>query len=294
MKKLSTTLAFGLALGLFLPAADAGAQRRVIGAEPSKEEKEEAEKEKEEEQKKKDPKAAEEEKKKKEAAKKKKEEARKKKEEAKKRKEEAKKAAEEAAEKAAEEAERKKQEAIQKKKEAAERKEKERLEKNRSARLKRAKAIRKLTRDDSDVVIGIALAPGAPKAAKVQEVRLELNQTLKVAHPKYGNRKPLVGMRVTATVEEPATEKGSATTTTYVVHPLDAPGSYGFHHTPTVDGEYSVRLDGRSADNEISFSATFPMHVGTWPPPDFDDEEATNAKNEAGRVAGGRRVVGSN
>lgn len=275
----------GLALSLLSPAA--AAQRRIIGAEPSSEEepaKDDEAAQQDDEAKKK---AAEE-------KRKKDEEKRKKAEAEAEEKRRAKEAAEEAAEKAAEEAERKKRAAEeQKKREAAER-EKARLEANREGRLKAARKTRLYTREDGKVVVGVSLEPGKADADKVMEVRFEVNERLDVPHPRFGNRMPLKDLDLVATVEEPAKGKGGGERYRYRVQPLRAPGSYGMHHTPRLEGEHVVHIEGKSKDGKRSVSFSFPVHVGVWPPPDFDDEEAKNATESAGRATGGRRIVGSN
>ena len=57
----------------------------------------------------------------------------------------------------------------------------------------------------------------------------------------------------------------------YAVHSLGAPGLYGFHMTPPKDGVLQVQLTGDVGDRTLDVS--FPVHVGAWPPPDFDDED---------------------
>lgn len=276
----------GLALALLSPAA--AGQRRIIGVEepaPAEkaEETDEASPDGDEQKN-----AADAEKKKKA------EEARKKAEAEAEEKRRAKEAADEAAQKAAEEAERKKREAAEKKKRETLEREKARLEANRAGRLKAAKKSRLYTREDGSVVVGVSLEPGKADPDKVMEVRFEVNERLEVAHPRYGNRMPLKDLVLTATIEEPAKGKGGGKSYRYVVQPLRAPGSYGLHHTPRLEGEHTIRIEGKSKDGKKRVSFSFPVHVGVWPPPDFDDEEAKNASETAGRATGGRRVVGSN
>jgi hypothetical protein len=290
MKKPLFPIALGFGLALTLVAPDASAQRRIIGADSADSADEEGEDEDEDEKKKKKPKT-EKEKKAEEAKKKKAEEAKKKKAEEAERKRKAKEAAAEAARKAAEEAERKKEEAEQRKKEEAERKAKKKAEESRRTRLKAAKKTRSYSRKDGSRNASIALVPGKPTKGKVQELRLELAERLEVADPKYGNNKPLIKWNVVATVTEPAT-KGTPKTYTYRVQPLRAPGTYGMHHTPQIDGEYTISFEATKGDDSASFEMS--LHVGVWPPPDFEDEEDNNAAAQAGRAAGSRRIVGSN
>ncbi len=281
-----------LALAVSLLAPEAGA-RRIIGAQPDAAEEEgEAKGEKGEKAGEKDakPDSAEEDQKRKKAA----EEKAKKAEAAAEAKRRAKEAAEEAAQKAADEAEAKKRAAAEKKKRDAEEREKARLDANRAGRLKAAKKVRLYTRADGDISIGVALEPGKADPDKVMELRLEVNKILEVAHPRYGNRQPLKGLRLIATVEEPAKGKGEGKSYRYRVQPLRAPGAYGLHHTPRLEGEHTVRIEGQSQDGKTKLSFSLPVHVGVWPPPDFDDEEVKNASETAGRASVGRRIVGGN
>lgn len=281
--RLAHAAALGLAALLLSPGASA--QRRIIGAEQpagADEKQEESAP------------ADDEAKAKAEAEKKKRaEEARKKADAEAEAKRRAKEAAEEAAQKAADEAERKKREAAEKKQREAVEREKARLEANRAGRLKAARKSRLYTREDGSVVVGISLEPGKADPDKVMEVRFEVNERLTVAHPRFGNRMPLKDLLLTATVEEPAKGKGAGKRYVYVVQPLRAPGSYGLHHTPRLEGEHTIQIEGKSKDGKKSVRFSFPVHVGVWPPPDFDDEETKNASENAGRAAGGRRIVGN-
>jgi hypothetical protein len=185
--------------------------------------------------------------------------------------------AEEAAERAAKEAKEKAEEAKRQAEEEKRRKEEERKEANRAARLRSAKKLRTLTREADGNLVVATLTPGGPNSEKVVEMRFDVGERLKVAHARYGNMKPLKGLRLVATVTGP---DGA---TSYRVHPLKAAGAYGFHTTPKAAGEYSVQLTGKNID------VTFPVHVGVWPPPDFEDEEKLNAK--AAAQGTGRRIL---
>lgn len=284
MKK---TAAFALALALgCLPATGSLAQRRVIGAEPSEPAKPEAAPESSEKSEKK--KGSDEASQKKAAA-----DAERKRAEAE-RKRKAKAAAEEAAQKAAEEADAKaKAEAERKAKQAAAREEKKRADEL-AVKLKNAKKQRRFSRQDGKSLVGLVLEPGHPEAGKLSELRLEAVEKLDVPHPKFGDRRPLDQYDIVATIEEPSTGKGEPKAWRYLVHDLRAPGSYGLHHTPRLEGEHTVRVEGRAKNGEGSFSITLPLHVGTWPPPDLDEEEQRNARERGGRAAGTRRVIGAN
>jgi hypothetical protein len=193
--------------------------------------------------------------------------------------------AKEKADAAAEEAAHKKEEEqrkLQEEKKAADAKKK--LE-NRDQRLAAAKKIRQITRTSGSVTIGFAVEPGYAQANSVLEVRVAVAEKLDVPDPRYGDRMPLKGLDLVATVS------GNGKKLRYAVHPLDAPGRYGFHTTPLKDGTYLVSVDGTTADHK-SVSASFPLHVGTWPPPDFDTEEQNNLTSDAAR--NGRKVLGEN
>lgn len=194
----------------------------------------------------------------------------------------------EAERKAAEEKKRLAEEAQRRREEEARLKEEQRLEGLREGRLKVAKNRRRLTREDGKLRASIALEPGGPEPNRVLEVRIDLAERLKVADPRFGELKPLKGMRLIATVKEPTT--GKPVVYRYRVHALAAPGVYGFHHTPRLGGEHLVELVGETPKG-AAFQVQFPVHVGAWPPPDFDEEEKNNARFEV--TSGGRRAVGS-
>ena len=262
-----------------LLSSPADARRRILGSDDGDDEDAE------------DAKAAEEEKKKREAAKKKAEdEAKKKAEERKKKKEEAKKKREAAKQAAAEAAARKKEEAERKKTEAIE-KEKARLEGNKAARLLAAKKLRRITRRSGDLAITVSLIPGAPSAKKVQEVRVDVAQELKVADVKWGKFKPQMRAEMVANVAPPDTGQDEEPRQFYV-HRLPTPGAYGFHVTPERDGQHTVTIEGK-ADDGTPINLQLNLFVGEWPPPDFESEEANNAKTDA-KAGSGRRIAGGN
>ena len=75
----------------------------------------------------------------------------------------------------------------------------------------------------------------------------------------------------------------------YVLHPLGAPGRYGFHLTVPKNGQIQVGVEGDVKGKSLALN--IPLHIGAWPPPDFDDEEKNNAATgDAARA--GRRVLG--
>jgi superfamily II DNA/RNA helicase len=274
----SATLALlPLVAAPLLLSSPADARRRILGSDDEEDEDQE------------DAKAAEEEKKKREAAEKKAaeeaakkaEEKKQKKEERKKKREAAKKAAAEAAARKREEAERKKTEAIEK--------EKARLEGNKAARLLAAKKLRRITRRNGDIAVTVSLVPGAPAADKVQEVRVDVAQELKVADVKWGKFKPQMRAALVAEVAPPETGKDVASRRFYV-HRLPAPGAYGFHVTPDTDGQHTVTIEGE-ADDGTPINLQLNLFVGEWPPPDFESEEANNAKTDA-KAGSGRRIAG--
>lgn len=273
MKKITPYVGAFFLCAASLTVSSTADARKIVGGSEEPEESEE-EKEKREEKEKKAAEKAEKKAAEKAERKRKKREAKQKKAEEAERKREL---AEEAAERAREEAEEKKKEAKRKKEEEKKRKVEERKAQNKDARLKNAKSARFLTRDEGNYRIVTTLLPGAVKSGKVLEVRFDVGTKLEVAHPKYGNIKPQKGLRMIAIVDD-GTEKK-----TYLVHPLKAAGAYGFHHTPSADGEISVRLEYKEFQSDTT------VHVGAWPPPDFEDEEANNAKMSASSSA--RKVI---
>jgi hypothetical protein len=201
-----------------------------------------------------------------------------------------KKAAEAAAEKAAEEAKKKAEE--EKKKLLEEKKaadDKKKLE-NKDARLAAAKKIRQITRKDGSIGVSFAIEPGEVKANALTEVRVNVTKKLEQADPRYGNLEPQKNQNIVVTVQEPGAKKGGAR---YALHALEAPGRYGFHFTPTKKGAYTLAVNGKDAEGH-TWDATMTLHVDTWPPPDFDDEEKNNiaAGDDAARA--GRKVMGGN
>ena len=97
--------------------------------------------------------------------------------------------------------------------------------------------------------------------------------------------------RLVATVSPPDTGKNDPARRFYV-HRLPAPGAYGFHVTPTRDGQHSVAIEGQ-ADDGTPINLQVNLFVGEWPPPDFESEEANNAKTDA-KAGSGRRIAGDN
>lgn len=274
---LAQVLALLLGIGVLGAASNASAQRRIVGDDPEEEDEDAKEK------------AAE------EAAKKKREEAEKRKaaeaqkrSEAKKRASEEKKKAAEAAREAAKEAEEKRKAAEEKAAEDAVAKEKARLDGNKEARLMAAKKQRRITRKAGDLVFTMTLVPGAPKPGDVLEVRVDVAQELEVASVTYGKYQPLRGLPLVAEVSPPDTGRDEEAKR-YLVHELGVPGAYGFHFTPSREGELPIKIEGKRPKGP-PFTVELSVHAGVWPPPDFEGEEANNAKIDV--AASGRRVAG--
>ena len=277
-----------IALSAFMLVPVAAGARRVIGDDAAEKDDdkdddkserkkrktpEERKKEREDRQKAREEERAEKKRKKAEAAARKREKA----EAEREAKEAAAEAAEEAAEAAAEEAERKAEEAKARKLEEKRRKVEERKAANAQAKLKQAKIQRTLTRLDGSTRVVASLRPGAPKAAALLEIRVDIAEVLQTAHPKYGRLKPMSRKAIKAKVT------GAGMDAVYRVHPLSAAGAYGFHMTPPQAGKYTVIVSGDG------FAVELPLHVGVWPPPDFDLEEQKNLSSLA--AASGRRVL---
>ncbi len=144
----------------------------------------------------------------------------------------------------------------------------------REQRLTSAKKVRPLVRDEGELNIQVAVQPGAAVKNELVEVRFDIGKKLTVADPKFGNREPLKNLKLTAIVSDGTGKKDAARA--YAVHSLGAPGAYGFHVTPPKDGLLQVQVVGDAPDGDggtRSINVTFPIHVGVWPPPDFDDED---------------------
>ena len=196
---------------------------------------------------------------------------------------EAKEAAGKAAESAADAAAKKKQEDLKRladEQRAADAKKK--LE-NKDQRLAAAKKLRQLTRSSGPFALSVALEPGHVQKDALLEVRLDIAQKLDVPDPRYGNLLPIKGAKLVATV---TSGKGKQR---YALHALDTPGRYGWHTTPNTDGPMSVQISGTTSEGQ-NLDATFAVHVGVWPPPDFEPEEKNNLATDASR--GGRKLVG--
>ncbi len=279
MKRLPTTLLMcALALPLLSPV-ESLAQRRVIGADDAEEEDDDDREDK---------KAKE----KKEADEKAGDAAREKATKEAERKEAEEEAKEAAAEKAAEEAERKAEEAELKAAAEAEAKEQakkdakeKRLGESRAARLKSAKKMRILLRDDEKIRSSITLAPGFVKEKKLVEINFDLSEKLAVASARYGNLKPMNKLALIATLKS-----DDGTTTQHRVHSTGRPGGYGFHFTPQSKGVFTLTLESMN-DGKLPVSFELPVRVGEWPPEDFDDEEKAMRDALSKGTGSGSRVI---
>jgi hypothetical protein len=188
------------------------------------------------------------------------------------------------AEEAADAAQKKKDEEqrkLQEEKKAADAKKK--LE-NKDQRLAAARKIRQLTRTSGSFVMGFALEPGEVKPNNVLSVRAQIAEKVDVPDPRYGDRVPQKNAELTAVVS------GNGKKLRYEMHALDAPGKYGFHTTPLKDGAYLVAVEGKNKDGK-PINTSFTIHVGVWPPPDFDTEEQNNLATDSGKAG---RIIGEN
>jgi len=147
--------------------------------------------------------------------------------------------------------------------------EEKRREDTKVQRLASAKRERTYRRVEGDVTVLAELTPGAVQKNGLVELRLDVFKRLDVADPKFGNREPFRDLRLVAVVVEQTGKKDARTS--YAVHSLGAPGRYGFHFTPTHDGVIQVLLTGEVSERTINMAV--PLHVGVWPPPDFDEED---------------------
>jgi|GEM_PF-1837746 len=283
MKRLLSALSWPLLLAVsvapVLTADDANAQRRIIGNDDDDDEDEDDVEDK---------KAAEEKERKAKAA----EEARKKAEAEAARKEAEEEAAEAAREKAQEEAERKAEEAERKaeeekkaKEEAKKAAEEKKLQESRAARLKAAKKQRRLLREAGKVRATLAMTPGHVEEGKLLEFTFDIAEKLEVASTKYGNLKPMNKLVLIATLKH----EESGETTQHLVHPVGAPGRYGFHLRTQKAGIHMLTLEAHGS--KLPVSVMFPIRSGEWPPADFDDEEKRLRDGLNQGAGSGRRVI---
>lgn len=152
-------------------------------------------------------------------------------------------------------------------KKVAEEKRRQETKADRLAAAKRSRTYRRA--DGADVVILAEVAPGAVVKGGLIEVKLEVFKPLDVADPRFGAREPWRDLALVAAVIEPTGKKEM--TTRFAVHSLGAPGRYGFHFTPGNDGVVQVQLSGDVGERRLNI--TIPLHIGVWPPPDFEDED---------------------
>jgi hypothetical protein len=266
----SLTLGLALALGIALVAPATADARRPVGGseEPDDDDEKETGGDAEAERKKQEKAAAE----------------AKKKEAAKKERERKKREAQEAARKAAEEKKRKADEAAKKKAAAEKAAAEKKAKADRAAMLKRAAKERRMRRQSDNFEAKFAVLPGKAASGTVVEVRMVLSENLKVPDPRYGDVKPVSKATLVAHVNEPPPEtkrRAKARERNFVVHPLEQPGEYGFHFTPANAATVEIAITGRTRDGQ-SLSLSFPIHVDTWPPPDFPAEEEAFRKNNRG------------
>lgn len=182
------------------------------------------------------------------------------------------------------------------------------------ASLENAKVERVFKREAAGVLYSIKLLPGAVEPKKLTELVFDARVKLEDPDPTYGDYAPVEDLYLVATLTPvggppaPATPeakpadskakgKGKAAApapapavgpspVAYVVHSLGDAGMYGFHVTFPSAGKWEVRLSGSRKDGK-ALEGSFPLHVGIWPPPDFDQEE----KNNQTLGGNGRRAI---
>lgn len=208
-------------------------------------------------------------------------------------------AAEEAAiKKADDEARRKRESEAAKKKEAELRRSASKNEVGR-ANLEAARAARRFMREKDQVLFTVRLTPGAITQDKLTTLEMEIAHHLEEADPDFGDYKPMEGAAfiavLTHTAAPPPKDPKAPPTPlaaplTYAVHPMEDPGKYGFHVTVPAAGVWQLKVTGPGVKEDGKpVEVTIPLHVGVWPPPDFDAEEKNNAALSAG--SGKSRVV---
>jgi len=172
----------------------------------------------------------------------------------------------EAARQAREAEAQKKREAEEAAKAAADAAVQKRLDENRTARLSAAERRRRFVRDAGTWRFAIAAVPGAPRKNRVQELNIDVQKRSNDPGASFTGGAPVTGADLIASIVGP-----DGAQQRFRVHALDAPGTYGFHFTPIVDGTHEVRIAGTAGDGALATSLV--LHVDAWPPPDFDDEE---------------------
>jgi hypothetical protein len=123
-----------------------------------------------------------------------------------------------------------------------------------------------------------SFAPGIPDPDQLAEILVVASELPKVPHPRYGNRLPVDGARITVEVTNPAGQLVGR----YRAHPMPLSSSkYGLHFTPSQAGLYTLDLRGKTADGK-ELSATVKLPVATWPLP--KELEGTGAADGASSV----------
>lgn len=114
-----------------------------------------------------------------------------------------------------------------------------------------------------DYAFTLEFNPGIPNPNQVVEIQVLAGSIPKTPHPRYGNRIPMEGARITVEAINPAGESIGR----FLAHPfaLQA-GRYGLHVTPTQDGIYELFIQARTAEGE-KVEARMKMPVNVWPLP---------------------------
>lgn len=105
-----------------------------------------------------------------------------------------------------------------------------------------------------------SVRPGRPAPGTPVEFEWRIQEILHIPDPFLGDRKPAAPVRLIATISGPG---GSSR---HVVHPLDAPGTFGLHFTPAKAGAYDIQL--ARADGKRGHDLKSIAWVGMEPPAD--------------------------
>jgi hypothetical protein len=133
--------------------------------------------------------------------------------------------------------------------------------------------VRNVQLSSGQLQFNIKLEPGAPDAGRVVDVRVELAMVPPVPDPIYGERIPVKGARLVASL---ADQEGTGYRSLYLVHPLSDAGLYGFHFTPLRSDVYVMELTARYQERDYQVSCKVP--VGIWPfPPGTETVQAESA-----------------
>lgn len=116
--------------------------------------------------------------------------------------------------------------------------------------------VRYLTRK-GNFHVEMRVRPGIPSPGEPVEIGWRLEEQLLIPDPYLGDRKPLSGVEILATVGGPEANR------TYEVHAESRPGHFGFTFTPHTAGTYRIKLARR--DGRAGLDVEMQLPVGQPP-----------------------------